>query len=50
MLAGREFDARDTAAAPKVAIINEALAKKYFSGRNPIGARIGTGQRDGACR
>jgi predicted permease len=42
LIAGREFDERDTAAAPKVAIINEALAKKYFQNRNPIGFRIGT--------
>ncbi len=41
VLAGRDFDARDNAAGPKTAIINEALAKKYFRGRNPIGMRVG---------
>ncbi len=39
--AGREFDERDYAAAAPVAIINEALARKYFRGRNPLGMRIG---------
>ena len=34
---GREFDERDNAASPKVAIINETLARKYFHGRNPLG-------------
>ena len=41
ILAGREFDERDNGAGPKVAIINEALAKKYFQGRNPLGFHIG---------
>jgi predicted permease len=39
--AGREFDERDNAAGPKVAVINEALANKYFRGRNPLGMRLG---------
>jgi predicted permease len=34
---GRDFDERDGLGAPKVAIINEALARKYFAGRDPIG-------------
>jgi putative ABC transport system permease protein len=40
LLAGREFLRTDAADAPKVAIINEALAQKYFAGRNPIGMHI----------
>jgi predicted permease len=36
---GRAFTARDDAAAPKVAIINETLARKYFDGEDPIGRR-----------
>jgi predicted permease len=37
MLAGRSFNAHDTASAQQVAVINEALAKKYWPGENPIG-------------
>jgi predicted permease len=37
LLAGRDFADRDTAAAPGVAIVNEAFARKYFSGQNPVG-------------
>jgi predicted permease len=32
LLAGREFTAGDTAEAPKVAIVSERIARKYFSG------------------
>ncbi len=38
--AGREFTDRDSAAAPKVAIVNEAFVKRYFAGRDPIGRRF----------
>jgi predicted permease len=37
---GREFDARDTASAPYVAIINQTMAKRYWPGENPIGKQI----------
>jgi predicted permease len=43
LMAGREFTHADTLAAPKVAIINQAFAKKFNLGDNPIGKRIGTG-------
>jgi len=39
VLSGRDFNARDTAGSPKVAIVNESFTKKYFHGRNPIGRR-----------
>jgi predicted permease len=42
---GREFTEADTARAPKVAIINEEFARRYFAGRNPLGLRIGPGGR-----
>jgi putative ABC transport system permease protein len=32
LLAGREFTARDTASAPKVAILSERVAREYFPG------------------
>ena len=38
ILEGRSFDARDTPNSPRVAVINQALAQKEFSGTNPIGA------------
>jgi predicted permease len=42
--AGREFTAADEAGAPKVAIVNEAFAKKFNLGQNAVGKRIGTGR------
>jgi predicted permease len=38
--AGREFTVRDNAAAPRVAVVNEAFAKRYFGGKNPVGRRF----------
>jgi predicted permease len=38
--AGREFTERDTAAAPKAVIVDEAFARKYFAGQNPVGRRL----------
>jgi putative ABC transport system permease protein len=37
LLAGRDIGASDRAGAPKVAIVNEAFASKYFSGQSPLG-------------
>ncbi len=37
LVAGRNFDLRDTATSPKVAIVNQALARKFFRGMNPVG-------------
>jgi predicted permease len=37
---GRDFDARDTASAPFVVIINETMARQYFAGEDPIGRYI----------
>ena len=34
---GRGFNARDDERAPKVMVINEALARKYLAGQNPLG-------------
>ncbi len=38
-VAGRDFDARDTPQSPKVAIVNDTLARRLFAGQNPIGRR-----------
>src|SRR5262245_18168398 len=39
---GRSLHDRDDAKAPKVVMINEAAARKYYRGQNPIGLRFGT--------
>ena len=41
--AGRDFDRTDTPERPRVAIINETLARTAFPGESPIGQRIRTG-------
>ncbi|HEX8144501.1 MAG TPA: ABC transporter permease [Pyrinomonadaceae bacterium] len=38
--AGRDFNARDDRTSPNVAIINEALARQYFSGADALGKKI----------
>ena len=43
LLAGREFTRSDSLKAPKVAIVNEAFAKKFNLGTDVIGKRIGSG-------
>jgi len=43
LLNGREFSEADTGTSPKVAIINEAMARRYFAGRDPIGLHFGFG-------
>ena len=37
LIAGREFTERDTLSSPKVAIVNEMFARKFFNGANPVG-------------
>ncbi len=37
ILLGREFELRDMTKRPSVCVINEAFAKHFFGGRNPIG-------------
>ena len=43
MIAGRSFDAQDTATSPKVAIINQSLARKRFPNVNPVGKQFNSG-------
>ena len=40
LLAGRRFEARDGVNAPRVVMINETLARQFFSTENPLGRRI----------
>ena len=43
---GREILESDHAGAPKVCVINEAFAKRFFNGRNPIGMRVTSSNND----
>ena len=40
LLRGRDFSRNDTAAGPRVVIINETLAKQFWPDEDPIGKRI----------
>ena len=40
LLAGRDFNERDTANAPKTAIVNESFIRQFMNGVNPIGRHI----------
>jgi putative ABC transport system permease protein len=43
LLKGRQFNDRDTADAPGVIIINEALARRYWPDEDPLGKRFTVG-------
>ncbi len=43
LLAGREFTRSDALGAPKVAVVNQAFAKKFGLGANPVGRRMDMG-------
>ncbi|MDE3127766.1 MAG: ABC transporter permease, partial [Gemmatimonadota bacterium] len=43
LLAGRDFTASDVAGAPKVAVVNEAFAKKFHLGRDAVGKHMSMG-------
>ncbi|MGD0631485.1 MAG: ABC transporter permease [Terracidiphilus sp.] len=43
MIAGRPFDAQDTASSQRVVVINERLARKRFPNENPIGKMVKIG-------
>jgi predicted permease len=40
IILGREILERDQDGAPKICVINQAFAERFFAGRNPIGMRI----------
>jgi predicted permease len=40
LLQGRDFTAQDVAQSPPVAIVNEAFARRFWPGENPIGKRF----------
>ena len=37
IVAGRDFDRRDTPSSPEVAVVNQEFSKKYLGGASPIG-------------
>jgi putative ABC transport system permease protein len=40
VLAGRDFDSRDTASSSRVAIVDRAFVERYFEGEHPIGRHV----------
>jgi putative ABC transport system permease protein len=38
---GRNFTAADASTAPRVAIVNDTMARRYWPGQSPVGKRIG---------
>jgi predicted permease len=40
LVRGRFFNGKDTSTTPRVAVINDVLARRYFNGQNPIGHQI----------
>ncbi|HYY56152.1 MAG TPA: FtsX-like permease family protein, partial [Pyrinomonadaceae bacterium] len=46
IIRGRAFTAQDKADAPKVILVNEALARKYFPGEDAVGKRLRLGLND----
>jgi putative ABC transport system permease protein len=41
LVSGRDIEDRDTASSPRVAVVNESLARRYFGNENPVGRRLG---------
>ncbi len=41
---GREFTAADSQQAPKVLIVNETFARRFWPGQNPVGKRVVVGR------
>jgi putative ABC transport system permease protein len=50
LLSGRTYDDRDNAESPKVAIVNQAFARRYFPNGDVLGKRIGFGCKGDLCR
>ena len=43
ILLGRDFTIKDGQSAPKIGIVNQKFAKRYFGDQNPIGRHVGFG-------
>jgi putative ABC transport system permease protein len=46
LVSGRDLTEADNASAPKVAVISETVAKRFFPGRNPVGMKFCFGSGD----
>ena len=40
LLAGRDFKPDDSEGAPRVIVVNESFARRFFAGRDPVGRRV----------
>ena len=47
LLNGRDFSDQDTNSSPRVVIVNEALARSFFSDQNPVGRKLRVMRRGG---
>jgi putative ABC transport system permease protein len=52
LLSGRTYDTRDGADGQKVAIVNQAFARRFFANGDALGKRVGFGckESEGLCR
>jgi predicted permease len=50
LFAGREFGALDQAGSPPIAVVNQAFARKFFGGDNPVGKRFGNAGADSSSQ
>jgi len=48
LLAGRDFTEQDDQNSPRVAIVNETFARRFFPGEDPIGKRFSLGRPESA--
>jgi len=46
LIRGREFTRGDRKGAPSVVVVNEQMAKKFWSGRDPVGQRFKVGKNE----
>jgi putative ABC transport system permease protein len=44
LLAGRSIEQRDSFTAPSVVVLNQAMARKFFPGENPLGKHLQIGE------
>jgi putative ABC transport system permease protein len=45
ILSGREFSSQDRKGSPRVCIINQTMAQRFWPGQNPIGRHVGSWDR-----
>jgi ABC-type antimicrobial peptide transport system permease subunit len=50
LVSGRDFTWFDRSVKPRPVIVNQALARSFFSGKNPIGQRMGYAGPDGIAK